>query len=130
MITMTKTMKTLTAAVVTSGLMLTTTLPLAAEARPYTKTYSCQVTKSKSQKTGLILGAIGGALLGSQVAKNEKGLGAIAGGLAGAAIGSKVGKDQGKQQCNNVENSMQDAGYDRYDRYGHRYQTRNVGYRY
>ncbi len=129
MITMTKTMKTLTAAVVTSGLLLSA-VPMASQARPYTQTYSCQVTKSKSQKTGLILGAIGGALIGSQVAKNEKGLGAIAGGLAGAAIGSKVGKDQGKQQCNNVENSMQSAGYDRYDRYGHRYQTRRVSYRY
>jgi uncharacterized membrane protein len=130
MITMTKTMKTLTAAVVTSGLMLTAVVPMASEARPYTKTYSCQVTKSKSQKTGTILGAIGGALIGSQVAKHEKGLGAVVGGLAGAAIGSKVGKDQGKQQCNNVENAMQDAGYDRYDRYGHRYQTRRVSYRY
>ncbi|MBW8734961.1 MAG: glycine zipper 2TM domain-containing protein [Asticcacaulis sp.] len=91
MISMTKTMKTLTAAVVTSGLMLTATVPMASEARPYTKTYSCQVTKSKSQKTGLILGAIGGALIGSQVAKNEKGLGAVVGGLAGAATATKDG---------------------------------------
>lgn len=130
MITMTKTMKTLTAAVITSGLMMSAAVPMASQARPYTQTYSCQVDKSKAKKTGLILGAIGGALLGSQVAKNEKGLGAIAGGLAGAALGSKIGKDQGKQHCNNVENSMQDAGYDRYDRYGNRYQTRHVSYRY
>lgn len=112
MTTMTKTMKTLMAAAVTSGLILSAAVPMASEARPYTQTYACKVTKTKSQKTGTIVGAIGGAVVGSQVAKHEKGLGAVVGGLAGAAIGSKIGKDQGKQQCNNVENSMQRAGYD------------------
>ena len=129
MITMTKTMKTLTAAVVTSGLMLAA-LPMASQARPYTQTYSCQVTKSKSQKTGTIVGAIGGAVVGSQVAKHEKGLGAVVGGLAGAAIGSKIGKDQGKQQCNNVENSMQDAGYGYHVSQHHRHHVRRVAHRY
>jgi phage tail tape-measure protein len=129
MITTTKTMKTLAAAFITSGLMLSAAAPVVAQARPYTQTYSCQATKSKSQKTGAIVGAIGGAVVGSQVAKHEKGLGAVVGGLAGAAIGSKVGKDQGKQQCNNVENAMQDAGYGHHVVRHHRHHVRKLVHR-
>lgn len=43
-----------------------------------------------------VTGAVVGAAVGSQVSKNERGLGAIGGALIGSAIGSKVGKkDQG-----------------------------------
>ncbi len=127
---MTKITKTLMAAVVTSGLILSTAaVPAVSQARPYdyTATYGCQVTKSKDKNTGAILGAIAGGLLGSQVSKNEKGLGAVVGALGGAVVGSKLGKDHGKQTCNNVDNAMQDA---RHDRYGHPYTTRNASYRY
>lgn len=131
------TMKAFGAAVVTSGLILSTAaVPTVAEARPYTKTYACQETKSKDAKTGALIGAVAGAAVGSQVSKNEKGLGAVLGAVVGYGLGSKIGKDNGKQTCNNVENAMEDAGYDhrvyrpykptrashdyRYDRYGYR----------
>ncbi len=121
--------KTIMAAVVTSGLILSAAaVPAVSEARPYTSTYSCQVTKSKDKNTGAILGAIAGGLLGSQVAKNEKGLGAVVGAVGGAVVGSKIGKDHGKQTCNNVENAMQDARYE--NRGYHHYTTRNASYRY
>jgi uncharacterized protein YcfJ len=109
---MTKIFKKTMAAVVTSGLILSTIVPMTVEARPYTQTQSCAVTKQKDKNTGMILGAIAGGLIGSQVSKKEKGLGAVAGALAGGVIGSKLGKDHGKQTCNNVENAVQDARYE------------------
>jgi uncharacterized protein YcfJ len=100
------------AAIVTSGLILGAAVPMTVEARPYTKTESCAATKSKDKNTGMILGAVAGGLVGSQVSKKEKGLGAIVGALAGGVVGSKLGQDHGKQTCNNVENAMQDARYE------------------
>lgn len=126
---MTKIFKTTMAAVVTSGLILTTAaVPMASQARPYTQTQGCAVTKSKDKNTGAILGAVAGGLVGSQVSKNEKGLGAVLGAIVGAGVGSKLGQDHGKQTCNNVENAMQDA---RYDSHGYKpYKPTRTTYRY
>ncbi len=109
---MTKIFKKTMAAIVTSGLILGAAVPMTVEARPYTKTASCEATKSKDKNTGMLLGAIAGGLIGSQASKNEKGLGTVVGAIAGGVVGSKLGKDHGKQTCNNVENAMQDARYE------------------
>ena len=85
------TMKTFGAAVVTSGLIIGSTAavmaPTTASART---TYQCEVTKSNSAKTGAILGVIAGGLLGSQVSKNERGLGAV-----GGSLGQRQSADRG-----------------------------------
>jgi len=114
---MTKMIKTTIAAiaatsVVMSGMAVTTS----ASART---TYQCEVTKANSAKTGAILGAVVGGLLGSQVAKNEKGLGAVGGAVVGGLLGNKLGKDQGKDTCNKAEAAMQQQ----------RYEDRAYGYR-
>ena len=117
---MSKIIKNTMAAVVTSGLIIGSTAavmaPTSASART---TYQCEVTKSNSAKTGAILGAIAGGLLGSQVAKNEKGLGAVGGAVVGGLLGNKLGKDQGKDTCNKAEAAMERQ----------RYEDRNYGYR-
>ena len=46
------------------------------------------------QATGAVIGGVLGALVGSQISSNERGLGAVAGGAAGAAAGSYVGCNQ------------------------------------
>lgn len=122
---MTKIIKTTMAAVVTTGLILTSAVaPTMASARPYTKTEACQVTKQDAKNKGAIIGAIAGGLLGSQVSKNEKGLGAVVGAGAGYVIGSKVGKDQGKSTCKKIQNQQEEA---RYERRGYK-QYRDYGY--
>ena len=122
---MTKIIKTTMAAVVTTGLILTSAVaPSMAQARPYTKTEACQVTKQDAKNKGAIIGAIAGGLLGSQVSKNEKGLGAVVGAGAGYVIGSKVGKDQGKSTCKKIQTQQEEA---RYERRGYK-QYRDYGY--
>ena len=117
---MSKFFKSTMTAVVTSGLIIGSTaavmVPATASART---TYQCEVTKSNNAKTGAILGAIAGGLLGSQVAKNEKGLGAVGGAVVGGLLGNKLGKDQGKDTCNKAEEAMRQQ----------RYEERNYGYR-
>ncbi len=53
--------------------------------------YCYQATES-SGKGHPVTGAVVGAAVGSQVSKNERGLGALGGALIGGAIGNKVGK--------------------------------------
>ena len=101
-------MKTFGTAVVTSGLIIVSTAAVMAPATASARTtYQCEVTKSNNAKTGAILGAIAGGLLGSQVAKNEKGLGAVGGAVVGGLLGNKLGRDQGKDTCNKAEAAME-----------------------
>src|SRR5690348_11013237 len=94
---MSKIIKNTMTAVVTSGLIIGSTAAVMAPATASARTtYQCEVTKSNNAKTGAILGAIAGGLLGSQVAKNEKGLGAVGGAVVGGLLGNKLGRDQGK----------------------------------
>jgi uncharacterized protein YcfJ len=114
------TMKTFGAAIVSTGLIIGSTAAVMAPASASARTtYQCEVTKSNSAKTGAILGALAGGLLGSQVAKNEKGLGAVGGAVVGGLLGNKLGKDQGKDTCNKAEAAMERQ----------RYEDRNYGYR-
>ncbi len=61
----------------------------------------CYVKQTEAKRNGLIVGAIAGGLLGSQVSKHERGLGAVIGAVAGGAIGQNVGKSSVK--CYNGE---------------------------
>lgn len=57
---------------------------------PISRLFSCEQSGRK-QEGGAALGAVVGGLLGSQVSKNERALGAVAGAALGAGIGSYVG---------------------------------------
>jgi len=72
--------------------------PMAAHAQYSTQAYDgyCYARKSDAQKNGAIIGAVIGGLAGSQVSKNERGLGAVGGAVAGGVIGSQVGKSSVK----------------------------------
>jgi uncharacterized protein YraI len=50
------------------------------------------------QEGGALIGALAGAALGSQISKNERGLGAVAGAGLGAAAGSAIGCEQQKKR--------------------------------
>lgn len=52
--------------------------------------FNCDATGQR-QETGALLGGVAGALLGSQVSKNERALGAVIGAGLGAAAGSWIG---------------------------------------
>ncbi len=110
--------KAIGATVVSTGLILGTVAPMSASAR---ETYVCQVEKKDDAKTGMILGAIAGGLLGSQAIKHEKGLGAVGGAVIGGVLGNKLGKDHGKSTCNKIEAQARET-------YGYR-STRRTTYR-
>ncbi|MGN6210075.1 glycine zipper domain-containing protein [Asticcacaulis sp.] len=113
-------MKTFGTAVVTSGLIIGSTAAVMAPATASARTtYQCEVTKENSAKTGAVLGVVAGGLLGSQVAKNEKGIGAVAGAVLGGFLGNKLGRDQGKDTCNKAEAAMERQ----------RWEDRHYGYR-
>ncbi|MDG2531160.1 SH3 domain-containing protein [Caulobacter endophyticus] len=76
------------AAVLATG--LAAPLPALAQGKPLGGLFSCDAGGGK-QEGGALIGAGVGALLGTQVAKNEKGLGALVGAAAGAAAGSYIG---------------------------------------
>ena len=76
------------AAILAGG--LAAPLPALAQGKPLGGLFSCDASGGK-QEGGALIGAGVGALLGTQVAKNEKGLGAIVGAAAGAAAGSYIG---------------------------------------
>ena len=121
---MNKFLKTTMAAVVSTGLILGAVAPMAASARP--ASYVCQAEKSKDSRTGLILGAIAGGLLGTQISKHEKGLGALGGAVVGGVVGSKLGKDHGKATCNKIEaQAREEYGYRSYGRTSYRYYDRH-----
>lgn len=70
----------------------------------------CYAKETDAKKNGLIIGAIAGGLIGSQVSKNERGLGTVAGAVAGGALGRQIGKSSVK--CMNGEYySYQNGAY-------------------
>lgn len=64
--------------------------PSSAAAQSLSNPFGCEASGGK-QETGALLGAAAGALLGSQLSKNERALGAIGGAALGAAAGSYIG---------------------------------------
>jgi|GEM_PF-752181 len=113
-------MKTFGTAVVASGLIIGSAaavmVPATASART---TYQCEMTKENSANTGAVLGVVAGGLIGSQVAKNEKGIGTVAGAVLGGLLGNKLGRDQGKDTCNKAADAMQQQRHEN-RRYGYR----------
>ncbi|ESQ90856.1 hypothetical protein ABAC460_08490 [Asticcacaulis sp. AC460] len=122
--------KTTMAAVISSGLILgAVAVPTAASAR---QSYVCQVEKKENAQKGMIIGAIAGGLLGSQVSKNERGLGAVGGAVIGGVLGRSLGEDKGKSNCKKIEAQARETyGNRRVDRY-HSYDDRRYdrGYAY
>lgn len=69
----------------------------------------CYARQDQAKNTGTAVGAVAGGLIGSQVSKNERGLGAIAGAVAGGALGRHIGKSSVK--CLNGEYYSYQNGY-------------------
>ncbi len=91
--------------------------PSVASAAP--QSYVCKAEKSNDAKTGMILGALIGGVIGNKAAKNERGLGTVAGAVVGGAIGNKLGKDHGKSTGNKIEEQARETyGYN--SGYGYR----------
>ncbi len=61
----------------------------------------CYMKQQDAKRNGAIIGAVAGGVLGSQVSKNERGLGTVLGAVIGGAIGSNAGKSSVK--CYNGE---------------------------
>lgn len=72
-----------------AGLIAATALPAMAMAQPYDP--GCVRANQDSRAAGTVLGAIGGAIIGSAVAgHHDRGAGAVVGGIAGAAAGNAI----------------------------------------
>lgn len=121
---MTRILKTATASILSLGLIAgTAAIPNMAEAYP---AYRCKYEQKKSGKTGMIVGAVAGGLLGSQISKNERGLGTVGGAVVGGVVGNKVGKNHAKKKCVEETAYRTRTVYET-DKYGHRHK---VVYRY
>lgn len=70
----------------------------------------CYAKKQADAKTGTIVGAVIGGLVGSQVSKHERGLGTVGGAVVGGAIGHQVGKSSAKCM-NGAYYSYESSGY-------------------
>lgn len=95
---MTPTQKWLTGLALVAG-MAVPALAQAQDVRRYDG--YCYVKQQDAKRNGLVIGAVAGGLLGSQVSKNERGLGAVIGAVAGGALGQNIGKNSVK--CYNGE---------------------------
>jgi len=87
-----------------SGLIAAIAAPSLAEART-----ACQQRNHERKVTGTLLGAAGGALVGSAIGDSK---GAIIGGLGGAAVGHEVGRincDRGRAYYREPTRSRQRA---------------------
>ena len=81
------------------GLMTATLVtPLAAHAQYDNKAYDgyCYARKDNAKTNGAVIGAVVGGLAGSQVSKNERGLGTVGGAVLGGVVGSQIGKSSVK----------------------------------
>ena len=81
------------------GLMAATlATPFAAHAQYDTKNYDgyCYARKDNAKTNGAVIGAVVGGLAGSQVSKNERGLGTVGGAVLGGVVGSQIGKSSVK----------------------------------
>ncbi|THD61476.1 glycine zipper 2TM domain-containing protein [Phenylobacterium sp.] len=101
-----------------AGLAVATLIPSLAMAQE-----SCQ-QRSENRTAGTVLGAVGGALLGSAVAgRHDRGEGAVIGGVGGAVVGSNLSK--GPRDCAHAygyydnDNRWHDNGADRAVAYGY-----------
>jgi uncharacterized protein YcfJ len=120
---MTRILKTATAAVLSLGLIASAAaIPNMADAQ----TYRCQYEQKKSGNKGAVIGAIAGGLLGSQISKNERGLGTVGGAVVGGYAGSKIAKNNAKKRCVDEVAYRTRTVYET-DKYGHRHK---VIYRY
>ena len=121
---MTRFLKNTAAALVTLGLIAgTAAVPSVSEAYPQ---YRCKYEQKKSGQKGAVVGAIAGGLIGSQISKNERGLGTVGGAVAGGLIGNKVGKNNAKRRCVDEVAYRSRTVYET-DKYGRRHK---VVYRY
>jgi hypothetical protein len=69
--------------------LMAMTLPGTAMAQPYDP--GCVQSNRDNRAAGTVLGAVGGALLGSAVAgRHSRGAGAVVGGIGGAAVGNAI----------------------------------------
>ncbi len=93
--------KTKWAAGAIAALTLAAGAPMAAQAQSTQYDGYCYAKQGDAKTTGTVVGAIAGGLLGSQISKNERGLGAVGGAVAGGAIGRQIGKSSVK--CYNGE---------------------------
>lgn len=87
-----------TVAAAVAGSLVAGSLAMPSPAEAYTR-YVCKYEQKKREKTGTVIGALTGAVIGSQISKNERGLGALGGAVVGGAVGSKMGHDSGKKAC-------------------------------
>ncbi len=88
------------AAVLAVGSISVPTFSVAQDSYNHYEDY-CHHQKKQGQRTGAILGAIGGAFIGSNLAAHHGGRagGAVLGAAGGAAIGSNIGREAGKAKC-------------------------------
>lgn len=82
-------------------------VPMVASAQNY-EGY-CYQRKKDAGRNGAIVGAIIGGAIGSQVSKNERGLGTVGGAVIGGAIGNNAGKKSVK--CYNGDYYSYESGY-------------------
>jgi hypothetical protein len=72
-------------------------VPAVASARDYDNYDGyCYQRKKDAGRSGAIVGAIIGGAIGSQVSKNERGLGTVGGAVIGGSIGNSAGKNSVK----------------------------------
>lgn len=69
----------------------------------------CYAKKDSAKTAGTVIGALAGAALGSQISKNERGLGAVGGAVVGGAVGRHIGADSVK--CMNGDYYSYQSGY-------------------
>jgi len=100
---MSKIMKT-TLATAAALAALVTAAPMAAQAQQSNGITSCDAPGGRQTAGALIGGAIG-ALAGSRISSNERGLGALAGAGAGAAAGSYIGCNQQRARAESQASS-------------------------
>lgn len=80
-----------------AGLAAAAALPTLANAQPYDS--ACRKAHSDDRAAGTVIGAIGGALLGSAVAgHHDRGAGAVIGGVGGAVVGNQIARS-GEHPC-------------------------------
>lgn len=95
---MSKMMKT-TLATAAALAALVTAAPMTASAQQSNGVTSCDAPGGR-QTAGALIGGALGALAGSRISSNERGLGALAGAGAGAAAGSYIGCNQQRARVN------------------------------
>ncbi len=91
------------------ALVMAAGAPMAAQAQDASYDGYCYAKKADAKTTGTVVGAIAGGLLGSQISKNERGLGAVGGAVVGGAIGRNIGANSVK--CLNGEYYSYQTGY-------------------